>query len=86
MHEVNKEKKGRGGSGSDFVFLDGEGKRRGSNIEIEEGGEEAADDLIELLQGGCGAAPRFDVGLGRRNNELNELTNCGAEGGGGNCP
>lgn len=29
MHEVYKEKKGRGGSGSDFVFLDGEGKRRG---------------------------------------------------------
>ena len=26
MHEVYKEKKNRGGSGSDFVFLDGEGK------------------------------------------------------------
>ncbi len=34
MHEVYKEKKGRGGNGSDFVFLDGEGKRRGSNIDI----------------------------------------------------
>lgn len=37
MHEVYKEKKDRGGSGSDFVFLDGEGKRgeeRGSNIDI----------------------------------------------------
>lgn len=34
MHEVYKEKKGRGGSGSDFVFLDGEGERRGSNIDI----------------------------------------------------
>lgn len=30
MHEVYKEKKGRGGSGSDFVFLDGEGKRGGA--------------------------------------------------------
>ena len=29
MHEVYKEKKNRGGSGSEFVFLDGEGKRRG---------------------------------------------------------
>lgn len=30
MHEVYKEKKDLGGSGSDFVFLDGEGKRRGT--------------------------------------------------------
>jgi len=30
MHEVYKEKKNRAGSGSDFVFLDGEGKRRGT--------------------------------------------------------
>ncbi len=30
MHEVYKEKKDRGGSGSDFVFLDGERKRRGT--------------------------------------------------------
>lgn len=29
MHEVYKEKTDRGGSGSDFVFLDGEGKRKG---------------------------------------------------------
>ena len=29
MHEVYKEKKDREGSGSDFVFLDGEGKRKG---------------------------------------------------------
>lgn len=29
-----KEKKNRAGSGSDFVFLDGEGERRGSNIDI----------------------------------------------------
>ena len=29
MHEVYKEKKDRGGSVSDFVFLDGEGKRKG---------------------------------------------------------
>lgn len=29
-----KEKENRAGSGSDFVFLDGEGKRRGSNIDI----------------------------------------------------
>lgn len=28
MYEVYKEKKDRGGSGSDFVFLDGEEKRR----------------------------------------------------------
>lgn len=28
MHEVYKEKKDRGESGSDFVFLDGEEKRR----------------------------------------------------------
>lgn len=34
MHEVYKEKKDRGVSVSDFVFLDGEGKRRGSNIDI----------------------------------------------------
>ena len=34
------------------------------------GGEGAADELIEFLQQGCGAAPRFDVGLRRRNNEL----------------
>lgn len=33
MHEVYK-KKDRAGSGSDFVFLDGEGKRRRSNIDI----------------------------------------------------
>ena len=35
-------------------------------------------ELIEFLQQGCGAAPQFDVGLGRRNNELHELTNCRA--------
>ena len=35
-------------------------------------------ELIEFLQRGCGAAPHFDVGLRRRNNELNELTNCRA--------
>ena len=29
MHEVYKEKKNRGGSGSDFVFLDGEGEEKG---------------------------------------------------------
>ena len=46
------------------------------------GGEGAADELIECLQRGCRAAPRFDVGLRRRNNEFNELTNCCAEGGG----
>lgn len=34
MHEVYNEKKNHGGSGSEFVFLDGEGKRRGSNIDI----------------------------------------------------
>lgn len=34
MHEVYREKKNRGGSDSNFVFLDGEGKRRGSNIDI----------------------------------------------------
>lgn len=34
MHEVYKEKKNCRGSGSDFVFLDGEGERRGSNIDI----------------------------------------------------
>ena len=34
MHEVYKEKKDRGGNGSDFVFLDDEGKRRGRNIDI----------------------------------------------------
>lgn len=34
MHGVYKEKKNRARSGSDFVFLDGEGKRRGSNIDI----------------------------------------------------
>ena len=35
-------------------------------------------ELIEFLQRGCGAAPQFDVGLRRRNNEFNELTNCWA--------
>lgn len=34
MHRMYKEKKDRAGSGSDFVFLDGEGERRGSNIDI----------------------------------------------------
>lgn len=34
MHEVYKKKENRGGSDSDFVFLDGEGKRRGRNIDI----------------------------------------------------
>lgn len=29
MHKVYKKKEKRGGNGSDFVFLDGEGKRRG---------------------------------------------------------
>lgn len=29
MHEVYKEKKDRGGSVSDFVFLDGEGEEKG---------------------------------------------------------
>ena len=35
-------------------------------------------ELIEFWQQGCGAAPQFGVGLRRRNNELNELTNCRA--------
>lgn len=30
MHEVYNEKKDRGGNGSDFVFLDGEGTRGGA--------------------------------------------------------
>lgn len=30
MHGVYKKKKNRAGSGSDFVFRDGEGKRRGT--------------------------------------------------------
>lgn len=30
MHGVYKKKKDRARSGSDFVFLDGEGKRRGT--------------------------------------------------------
>lgn len=30
MHGVYKEKKDRGGSGSDFVFLDGEGREGGA--------------------------------------------------------
>lgn len=30
MHGVYKKEKNRGGNGSDFVFLDGEGKRRGA--------------------------------------------------------
>lgn len=34
MHEVYKEKKNRGGSGLDFVFLDGDEKRKGDNIDI----------------------------------------------------
>lgn len=34
MHGVYKKKENRAGSGSDFVFLDGEEKRRGSNIDI----------------------------------------------------
>lgn len=34
MHEVYKKNEKRGGSGSDFIFLDGEEKRRGSNIDI----------------------------------------------------
>lgn len=52
MHEVYKEKKDRAGSGSDFVFLDGEGKRRGEQYRYIGGGEEAADELIDLLRGG----------------------------------
>ena len=43
-------------------------------------------ELIEFLQWGCGAAPQFDVGLRRRNNELNELTNCRAARGRGIAP
>lgn len=34
MHGVYKKKEKRGGSGSDFAFRDGEGKRRRSNIDI----------------------------------------------------
>lgn len=30
MHKMYKKKKNRGGNGSDFVFQDGEGKRRGA--------------------------------------------------------
>ncbi len=41
-------------------------------------GRRQVPKLIEFLQRGCGAAPQFDVGLRRRNNELNELTNCRA--------
>ena len=34
MHGVYKKKKNRTGSGWDFVFRNGEGKRRGNNIDI----------------------------------------------------
>ena len=34
MHGMYKKKKNRGGSGSDFAFLDGDRKKRGSNIDI----------------------------------------------------
>ena len=34
MHRVYKKNEKRGESGWDFVFRDGEGKRRGSNIDI----------------------------------------------------
>ena len=43
----------------------------------------AGFELIEFLQRGCGAAPQYDFGLRRRNNEFNELP---GRSGAGDCP
>ena len=53
------------------------GGRVGCYMYIYERGGGGANrfELIEFLQRGCGAAPQFEVGLRRRNNEFNELTN-----------
>ena len=48
--------------GSELAALSGRSRRR--------------FELIEFLQRGCGLRRSSLVGLRRRNNELNELTNC----------
>lgn len=52
MYETYKEKKNRGGNGSDFVFLDGEGKRRGEQYRYIGGRRRGGGRINELLRGG----------------------------------
>ena len=60
------------------LFTDTQGVALGYELAALSGRSRRRFELIEFLQRGCGAAPQFDVGLRRRNNELNELTNCRA--------
>ena len=60
------------------LYADTQGVALGCGVAALSGRSRRGFELIEFLQRGCGAAPQFDVGLRRRNNELNELTNCRA--------
>ena len=60
------------------LYIDTQGVALGWGLDALSGRSRRRFELIEFLQRGCGLRRSSLVGLRRRNNELNELTNCRA--------
>ena len=60
------------------LYIDTQGVALGWGLDALSGRSRRGFELIEFLQRGCGLRRSSLVGLRRRNNELNELTNCQA--------
>ena len=60
------------------LYIDTQGVALGYELTALSGRSRRRFELIEFLQRGCGLRRSSLVGLRRRNNELNELTNCRA--------
>ena len=60
------------------LYADTQGVALGYELTALSGRSRRRFELIEFLQRGCGLRGNTVFGLRRRNNELNELTNCRA--------
>ena len=60
------------------LYIDTQGVALGWGLDALSGRSRRGFELIEFLQRGCGLRRSSLVGLRRRNNEFNELTNCWA--------
>ena len=60
------------------LYADTQGVALGYELTALSGRSRRRFELIEFLQRGCGLRRSSLVGLRRRNNEFNELTNCWA--------
>ena len=65
-------------TGRGRLYADTQGVALGYELAALSGRSRRRFELIEFLQRGCGLRRSSLVGLRRRNNELNELTNCRA--------